>query len=274
MRQPEHATRETRKWAPDPMIGRESGSAPDMAWVAAAPRRPNRCHNGRVMLNGAHHFHSLRIVRHVPAGEGEQYSHGNSHVRQGNPPLSRIDPPSGRQDRPRGRRRRVPRSGRPLRLREVHRSAHARRPRRGQRGSHPHRRPRCHRRAPEGSRHRDGLPELRPLPAHDRRREHRLRAQDRRRQQGRARARASSRPPSCSTSSRYLDRKPKALSGGQRQRVAMGRAIVRSRRSSSWTSRCRTSTPSSACRPAPRSRRSRAASASPPSTSRTTRSRR
>ena len=31
----------------------------------------------------------------------------------------------------------------------------------------------------------------------------------------------------CSTSSEYLDRKPKALSGGQRQRVAMGRAIVR-----------------------------------------------
>ena len=37
----------------------------------------------------------------------------------------------------------------------------------------------------------------------------------------------ASRPPSSSTSSEYLDRKPKALSGGQRQRVAMGRAIVR-----------------------------------------------
>ena len=41
----------------------------------------------------------------------------------------------------------------------------------------------------------------------------------------------------------YLERKPKALSGGQRQRVAMGRAIVRSPRSSSWTSPCPTSTP-------------------------------
>ena len=30
----------------------------------------------------------------------------------------------------------------------------------------------------------------------------------------------------------YLDRKPKALSGGQRQRVAIGRAMVRDRRSS------------------------------------------
>jgi multiple sugar transport system ATP-binding protein len=57
----------------------------------------------------------------------------------------------------------------------------------------------------------------------------------------------------------YLDRKPKALSGGQRQRVAMGR--------------CRTSTPSCACRPAPRSPHCSAGSASPPSTSPTTRSR-
>ena len=34
-------------------------------------------------------------------------------------------------------------------------------------------------------------------------------------------------PRSCSRSSEYLDKKPRALSGGQRQRVAMGRAIVR-----------------------------------------------
>ena len=50
-----------------------------------------------------------------------------------------------------------------------------------------------------------------------------------------------------------LDRKPRQLSGGQRQRVAMGRAIVRRPRRSSWTSRCRTSTRSSACRPGCRS---------------------
>ena len=37
-----------------------------------------------------------------------------------------------------------------------------------------------------------------------------------------------------------LDRKPKALSGGQRQRVAVGRAIVRNLRYSSWTNPCRT----------------------------------
>jgi multiple sugar transport system ATP-binding protein len=53
----------------------------------------------------------------------------------------------------------------------------------------------------------------------------------------------------------YLQRYPRELSGGQRQRVAMGRAIVRDPRYSCSTSRCRTSTPSSASRCAPRSRR-------------------
>jgi ABC-type dipeptide/oligopeptide/nickel transport system ATPase component len=48
----------------------------------------------------------------------------------------------------------------------------------------------------------------------------------------------------------------------------------RARRSSSWTSRCRTSTPSCACRPAPRSKRCSSAGAPPRSTSPTTRSRR
>jgi ABC-type sugar transport system ATPase subunit len=44
---------------------------------------------------------------------------------------------------------------------------------------------------------------------------------------------------------KMLDRKPQALSGGQRQRVALGRAIVRTPRSScsmspypTWTPRC------------------------------------
>ena len=46
-----------------------------------------------------------------------------------------------------------------------------------------------------------------------------------------------------------------------------------SRRCSAWTSRCRTSTRSCACRPAPRSPRCSAGSAPPPSTSPTTRSR-
>ena len=62
-----------------------------------------------------------------------------------------------------------------------------------------------------------------------------------------------------------LDRKPKSLSGGQRQRVAMGRAIVRDPKV------FLISTPSCACRCAPRSRRCTRPSRQPPSTSPTTR---
>ena len=90
------------------------------------------------------------------------------------------------------------------------------------------RRPRRHRPRAARPRHRDGLPELRALPAHDASRENLgyglKRAQDAEggdraaRRRGRARCSASR---SCSTAAR------RALSGGQRQRVAMGRAIVR-----------------------------------------------
>ena len=79
----------------------------------------------------------------------------------------------------------------------------------------------------QGPRHRDGVPELRAVSAHDRAREHGLRAEA---GQGRPRTRStagSRRRPRSSTSTEHLDRKPANLSGGQRQRVAMGRAIVR-----------------------------------------------
>ena len=79
----------------------------------------------------------------------------------------------------------------------------------------------------EGPRHRDGLPELRALPAHDRAREHGLRAaacavsdKEEINKQVEDAARILDLEP-------HLDRKPAQLSGGQRQRVAMGRAIVR-----------------------------------------------
>jgi ABC-type sugar transport system ATPase subunit len=45
------------------------------------------------------------------------------------------------------------------------------------------------------------------------------------------------RDAAASSTSDLLKRKPKQLSGGQRQRVALGRAIVREPRVSSWTSR-------------------------------------
>ena len=79
----------------------------------------------------------------------------------------------------------------------------------------------------EGPGHRDGLPELRALPAHDGRREPRLRPQapqDVRSTRSRS---ASIVAAKTLQIEEYLKRKPRALSGGQRQRVAMGRAIVR-----------------------------------------------
>ena len=106
-------------------------------------------------------------------------------------------------------------------------AADARRARGGRRRRDLHRRPRRHRPAAEEARRRDGLPELRALPVPDRRREHRLPAQDREGEEGRARRARRARSPRCSGSTEYLERKPGQLSGGQRQRVAMGRAIVR-----------------------------------------------
>ena len=81
--------------------------------------------------------------------------------------------------------------------------------------------------SPKRPRHRDGLPELRALPAPHGVRQHRVSAQDR---EGRPRTRsdaASTRPPRILDLEPLLERKPRTLSGGQRQRVAMGRAIVR-----------------------------------------------
>ena len=83
------------------------------------------------------------------------------------------------------------------------------------------------RQPPARARHRHGLPELFPLPAHDCPREL---------------GSSPCRPPSCRRPSgrrgsravaatlqmqRLLHRYPKELSGGQQQRVAMGRALVR-----------------------------------------------
>ena len=80
--------------------------------------------------------------------------------------------------------------------------------------------------APPRPRHRDGVSELRPLPAHERRGEHGLRAEDRADPQGRDQERVREAAKILDLED-YLDRRPGQLSGGQRQRVAMGRAIVR-----------------------------------------------
>ena len=136
--------------------------------------------------------------------------------------------PVGRRARPGDRRRRVPRPRRPVGLRQVHLAADARRAR----GGRPTASIRIGDRdvthlAAQGPRHRDGVPELRAVPAHDGGRQHGLRAQDRRHAQGGDAASGSREAAGLLDLEQYLDRKPKALSGGQRQRVAMGRAIVR-----------------------------------------------
>jgi ABC-type uncharacterized transport system YnjBCD ATPase subunit len=59
------------------------------------------------------------------------------------------------------------------------------------------------------------------------------------------------------------ERKPRALSGGQRQRVAMGRAIVRTPKAFSSTSRYPISTPGCASRCDSRSASCTASSAQP-----------
>ena len=76
-------------------------------------------------------------------------------------------------------------------------------------GRDPDRRPRRHQPGAQGPRHRDGVPVLRPVPAHDRARQHGLRAADRRHAQGRDRDAASRRPPRSSTSSRTWTASPR-----------------------------------------------------------------
>ena len=84
------------------------------------------------------------------------------------------------------------------------------------------------RRAAAGAARRgDGVPELRPLPAHERAREHGLRAAQHPHGGRRDRASGSREAARILEIGQLLDRRPSQLSGGQRQRVAIGRAIVK-----------------------------------------------
>ncbi|CAA9414962.1 MAG: Glycerol-3-phosphate ABC transporter, ATP-binding protein UgpC, partial [uncultured Phycisphaerae bacterium] len=71
-----------------------------------------------------------------------------------------------------GRRPGVRRPRRAERVRQEHHAADDRRARGGRRRHRHDRRPGGERRAAEGPGHRHGVPELRPVPAHDRVREH------------------------------------------------------------------------------------------------------
>ena len=178
----------------------------------------------------------------------------------------------GRVARHRGRL--VLRAGRPLGLRQVHAAAHDRRARDdlGRRGRD--RRPRRQRGRAGRARHRDGVPELRALSAHERLRQHGLRPAQPRHAEGRdrdARARGRAHPRHRALPAAQAARSSPAASASASPWAAPSCA---SRRSSCSTSRSRTSTPSCACRCASRSSGCSGRSASPRSTSRTTRSRR
>ena len=81
--------------------------------------------------------------------------------------------------------------------------------------------------APARPRHRDGVPELRAVSAHDRARQHGVRAASSRRRPKEEIDRKVHEAADILDLNEHLERKPANLSGGQRQRVAMGRAIVR-----------------------------------------------
>ena len=162
----------------------------------------------------------------------------------------------------------------PVGLRQVDAAAHDRRPRGGDGGPDLDRRARRHRPGAEGPRHRDGLPDLRALPAHERAPEPRLRPQGAADAEGRDRAagrrgRGDARPlrPARAAAGAALRRAAAARRDGPRDRaraagVPARRAALEPRREASRR-HARVARPSCT-----------GGSASRPSTSRTTRSRR
>ena len=109
----------------------------------------------------------------------------------------------------------------------------------------------------QGPRHRDGVPELRALSAHERVRQHGLRPAHPRPVEGTRSTRACRTRGRRSSSSSQLPR-PQAARSSPAASASASRWAARScasRRCSCSTSRCRTSTPSCACRCASRCRR-------------------
>ena len=125
------------------------------------------------------------------------------------------------------RGRRADRPRRAVGLRQDDGAADGRRARGHHRRIGPDRRARREQPAAEGPRRRDGLPELRALPAHDGVRQHGVRAEDALGPERRRSTGASDDAAQVLGLEQVLSKKPRTLSGGQRQRVAMGRAIVR-----------------------------------------------
>ena len=116
---------------------------------------------------------------------GWRCAHGDRDLRERHQEIRRRA--RGRQPEPRHRRRRVHGPRRTVRLRQDDQPPDDRRSRGDQRRHPPDRRPRRQRRRPQGPRHRDGLPELRALPAHVGPRQHGVRAEAAEGPQGRHR---------------------------------------------------------------------------------------
>src|SRR5262249_2930473 len=119
------------------------------------------------------------------------------------------------------------------RVREIDGAAGHRRAGGGYRRHGLDRRPGGERRAAQGPRHRDGVPELRALPAHERGAEPGVRApaaQDteiRDRPAGRGGGPRAGEVAGMVGMEAYLGRRPAARAGGKGRRVGMGRAIIR-----------------------------------------------
>ena len=131
----------------------------------------------------------------------------------------------GRRRRPRGARSGVRGAARPLGLRQDDAPALPRGARAGRRRPGLHRRPGCHRPSAAATAHRDGLPELRRLPAHEGVRQHRLRPRMQKEKKPVIDERVRS-SAGLLHIEELLDRYSSQLSGGQRQRVAVARAIA------------------------------------------------
>ena len=106
----------------------------------------------------------------------------------------------------------------------------------------------------EGSRHRDGVPELRALSAHERVRQHGVRPADPRPREGATSRSASSARRTSSSSSRCSSASRASSPAASGSASRWGARSSASRPCSCSTSRCRTSTRSCACRCASRSR--------------------
>jgi ABC-type spermidine/putrescine transport system permease subunit II len=166
-------------------------------------------------------------VRLRPSSPGARHERGRT--RRGHRVRARVQGlwRRGRRSRRELRHRaRQPRHlARPLGLRQDDDAPPDRRPRDGDGRPHPDRRPRRHRHRRDRAQRQHGVPELCAVPAHERARQCRLRA-ERLRAEPAGGAGSGARRPRHGRPRRLGDRLPSELSGGQQQRVAIARALV------------------------------------------------